>query len=60
MNQTTSSLYLLDLWRERTSSEKWIEAFCDLSKAESKRTFTVRMQGGDDAGAMAMLTIRAI
>ena len=23
-------LYLLDLWREQTSSEKWIEAFCDL------------------------------
>ena len=23
-------LYVLDLWREQTSSEKWIEAFCDL------------------------------
>ena len=25
-----SRLYVLDLWREQTSSEKWIEAFCDL------------------------------
>lgn len=23
-------MYLLDLWRERVSSDKWIEAFCDL------------------------------
>jgi predicted phage terminase large subunit-like protein len=23
-------LYVLDLWREQASSEKWIEAFCDL------------------------------
>lgn len=22
--------YLLDLWREQTSSDKWVEAFCDL------------------------------
>jgi predicted phage terminase large subunit-like protein len=25
-----SRLYVLDLWREQTSSEKWIEVFCDL------------------------------
>jgi len=25
-----SRLFVLDLWREQTSSEKWIEAFCDL------------------------------
>jgi hypothetical protein len=25
-----SHLYVLDLWREQTSPEKWIEAFCDL------------------------------
>jgi hypothetical protein len=25
-----SRLYVLDLWREQTSSEMWIEAFCDL------------------------------
>lgn len=24
------NIYLLDLWRERTSSDKWVEAFCDL------------------------------
>jgi predicted phage terminase large subunit-like protein len=27
---TESRLYVLDLWRGQTSSEKWIEAFCDL------------------------------
>jgi predicted phage terminase large subunit-like protein len=26
------NMYLLDLWRKQTSSEQWIEAFCDLVK----------------------------
>ena len=25
-------LYVLDLWRQQTSSDKWVEAFCDLIK----------------------------
>jgi predicted phage terminase large subunit-like protein len=25
-----NNLYLLDVWREQTSAEKWVEAFCDL------------------------------
>lgn len=24
------NVYILDLWRQRTSSDKWVEAFCDL------------------------------
>lgn len=24
------NMYLLDLWRERTASDQWVEAFCDL------------------------------
>jgi predicted phage terminase large subunit-like protein len=26
------NIYILDLWRGRTSSEKWVEVFCDLVK----------------------------
>jgi hypothetical protein len=26
------NMYLLDLWREQTTSDKWVEAFCDLVK----------------------------
>lgn len=27
-----SRLYLLDIWRQQASSDKWVEAFCDLVK----------------------------
>lgn len=27
-----SNVYILDLWRNKTSSDKWVEAFCDLVK----------------------------
>jgi len=26
------NVYILDLWRQRTSSDKWVETFCDLVK----------------------------
>ena len=26
------NIYVLDLWRERTSPDKWVEAFCDLAR----------------------------
>jgi predicted phage terminase large subunit-like protein len=26
------NMYVLDLWREQTTSDKWVEAFCDLVK----------------------------
>jgi hypothetical protein len=30
-------MYLLDRWRKESSSDEWIEAFCDLILAEAGR-----------------------
>jgi len=52
-----SRIYLLDLWRGQTASDKWVEAFCDLV-LEWKPIGWAEEQGQIKAGIGPFLTLR--
>ena len=35
-------IFLLDLWRQQTSSNVWIEAYCDLEQIPVEFTYNLR------------------